>query len=281
VELLVVIAIIAILIALLVPAVQKVREASNRATCTNNLKQIGLALLNYHDTYHRFPCSNTSGPGKRHSWVPFVLPYLEQVPLYKRYNFAKNWFTPSNAKAAAVHLEVFQCPSVPSGNRSDSTIIPNGACGDYNSTKGVSPDLVSIGLVPATDLRGVMVKNETTRLADVTDGASNTIMVVEDAGRPFLYNNGQLVPGYAAGGPWADELGPFYLNGGAGDGSVPAGSCPMNCTNDREIYSFHGGGAHAQFADGSVHFIASSISIRNLAALITRSGGEPISEGDF
>jgi prepilin-type N-terminal cleavage/methylation domain-containing protein/prepilin-type processing-associated H-X9-DG protein len=281
VELLVVIAIIGVLIGLLMPAVQKVREAASRMSCTNNLKQIGLALHQYHDSRGYFPSSSTSGPGKRHSWVPFILAYLEQENLRKRYNFDKNWFTPGNAKAVASQLKVFQCPSVPLQNRVDSTFTPNAACVDYNATKGVSPDLVLLGLVRPTDLRGVMVKNETTRITDITDGTSNTIMVAEDAGRPLLYNSGILVPGYTGGGPWADEFGPFYINGSTAGGSILAGPCPINCTNDKEIYSFHTGGANVQFADGSVQFIRSSISISTLAALVTRSGGETVSSMDY
>jgi len=281
VELLVVIAIIGVLIGLLVPAVQKIREAASRMSCSNNLKQIGLALHNHHDAKGFFPPSSTSGPGKRHSWIPFTLPYFEQDPLYKRYNFNKNWFTPGN-KAVASKLRIFQCPSVPVQDRVDSTFTLKASCVDYNATKGVSPDLVRIGMAPATDLRGVMVKNETTRIAQITDGTSSTIMVVEDAGRPLLYHAGKLVPGgYAAGGPWADEFGPFYLNGSSADGAVTPGSCAMNCTNDREIYSFHSQGANALFADGSVQFIKNYITIRVLAALITRSGGEVVSSADI
>jgi prepilin-type N-terminal cleavage/methylation domain-containing protein/prepilin-type processing-associated H-X9-DG protein len=281
IELLVVIAIIGILIALLLPAVQKVREAASRTSCTNNLKQIGLALHNYHDTNRNFPPSSTSKPSKRHSWVAFVLPYFEQDPLYKRYNFAKNWYAPSNSKAVASQLTIFQCPSTPTTNRVDSTFTPNAACVDYNATRGVSPDLVRVGLVPSTDLKGVLTKNKGTRMGQITDGTSNTIIVAENAGRPLLYNAGNQVPGYVVGGPWADETGPFYLNGSSADGTVTPGPCPMNCTNDKEVYSFHPDGANVLFADGSVHFIRSSITIANMAALITRSGGELISATDF
>jgi prepilin-type processing-associated H-X9-DG protein/prepilin-type N-terminal cleavage/methylation domain-containing protein len=282
VELLVVIAIIAVLIGLLVPAVQKVREAASRMSCTNNLKQIGLALHQHHDTKHYFPASSTSGAGKRHSWVPFILPYFEEEALQKQYNFNKNWFTPGNAKAVATQLIIFQCPSVPFPNRVDSTFTRKAACVDYNATKGVSPDLVLLGFIRPTDLRGVMVKNEYTRIAYIKDGTSHTIMVTEDAGRPLLYNAGKLVPGgYTPGGPWADEFGPFYLNGSTAGGTLIGGPCAMNCTNDKEIYSFHSGGANALFADGSVQFIQSSISISTMAALITRSGGETVSSMDY
>jgi prepilin-type N-terminal cleavage/methylation domain-containing protein/prepilin-type processing-associated H-X9-DG protein len=281
IELLVVIAIIGILIALLLPAVQKVREAAARTSCTNNLKQIGLALHDYHDARRQFPASNTNGPTKRHSWVTFILPYLEQDTLYKRYHFNKNWFAPSNNKTVRAPLAIFRCPSVPATNLVDSTFTPNAACGDYAATKGVSPQLVLIGLVPPTDLRGVMLKNVGTRMTQIRDGTSNTIMVAEDASRPLLYQRGNQVAGYAPGGPWSDTLGPFFLNGSSFDGTVTPGPCPMNCTNDREIYSFHDGGANVLLADGSVQFLRSSISIANLAALITRSGGEIISGADF
>jgi prepilin-type N-terminal cleavage/methylation domain-containing protein/prepilin-type processing-associated H-X9-DG protein len=281
IELLVVIAIIGILIALLLPAVQKVREAASRTSCTNNLKQIGLALHNYHDTNRRFPPSSTSKPAKRHAWIAFVLPYFEQETLQKRYNFAKNWYAASNNKAVRSQLTVFQCPSTPLANRVDSTYTPNAACVDYNATRGVSPDLVRVGLVSPTDLRGVLEKNKGTRMGQIKDGTSNTIIVAEDAGRPLLYNAGNQVPGYVFGGPWADELGSFYLNGSSADGTVRPGPCAINCSNDKEIFGFHPEGANVVFADGSVHFLRSSISIANMAALITRSGGELNNSTDY
>ena len=282
IELLVVIAIIAILIAFLVPAVQKVRAAASRAHCSNNLKQIGLALHSYHDAKRQFPPSDTSKKtGKQHSWVPFILPYLEQAPLARGYNFDRNWYSASNNKAVRTQLAIFQCPSAPA-NRTDSTITPNAACGDYAATKGVSSQLVQLGFIAPTNLRGVLVRNRGTRILEITDGTSNTILVAEDAGRPFLYLAGRSQPtGYAYGGPWADNLNAFYLNGSSSDGTVIPGPCPMNCTNDREIYSFHDSGANILFADGGVRYLHTSISIANLAALITRAGGETISGNDF
>jgi len=280
IELLVVIAIIGILIAMLLPAVQKIREAASRTQCANNLKQIGLALHNFHDARKFFPPASTTKP-KNHSWIPFILPYLEQAPLARQYNFAKQWYAKSNNKAVRSQLTIFQCPTTPTVNRVDSTFTNNAACVDYNATKGVSPDLVLIGLIPPGDLRGVMEKNIATRMLQIRDGTSNTIMVAEMAGRPNIYYGDIQVPGYNPGGPWADPLGPFFLNGSSPDGSIQPGPCPLNCTNEKEVYSFHREGANVAFADGSVHFIRRSISIVNMAALITRSGGETVSGTDF
>jgi prepilin-type N-terminal cleavage/methylation domain-containing protein/prepilin-type processing-associated H-X9-DG protein len=279
-ELLVVIAIIGVLVGMLLPAVQKVREAANRMSCANNLKQLGLALHLYHDSNNAFPAAALRGVPERQAWVPSVLPFLEQQPLSTSYQFSLAWFDPANQPAVVTPLKIFQCPSTPGGSRFDTFLPSQPACGDYNATTGVSAILVQVGLIPPTgDLRGVLVRNARTRIADVIDGTSTTILLAEDAGRPQLWNAGNLVPdGYIWGGGWADARGPFAVSGASTDGSIARGGpCGINCTNATEIYAFHPGGANAVFTDGSVRFLPASLNISILAALTTRAGGEVVS----
>ncbi len=280
-ELLVVIAIIAILIGLLLPAVQKVREAASRMKCTNNLKQLGLAMHNYHDRQGTFPPASINyGPDGTtpwpivHGWGPFILPDIEQQALYDLYRWDVAHFHPANNPVGATQLPIFQCPSA-EPNRY-ATMGPfayfgtRGACGDYAYTSGVDPAL-AIG-----DSRGVLTPAPTpTGFKDITDGTSNTILLTEDAGRPRLWQAGKAGPDQVvAGGPWTGFKNGITLRGSTPDGMMKPGPCAINCTNDREVYSFHTGGANAVFADGSVHFLKATIDIRILAGLITRAGGE-------
>jgi prepilin-type N-terminal cleavage/methylation domain-containing protein len=119
IEVLVVIAIIAILIGLLLPAVQKVRDAANRTQCMNNLRQLGLALHNFHEANQAFPASGwtKAGPGnpqgKYVGWRPLTLPYIEQENLQKLYDFNVNWWEGTNPTAAGVPVKTYQCPAAP------------------------------------------------------------------------------------------------------------------------------------------------------------------------
>src|SRR5579871_1612098 len=185
IELLVVIAIIGILIALLLPAVQKVREAANRMACQNNLKQVGLALHNYHDANGAFPAAKLTRPTTQ-SWVPYILPYLEQDNLFRQYRFDTNWDDPNTndqdpGGPNQAQLKVLLCPSAPVGRV--------GARGrgvmDYAATNQITRPNPFLSMVPASDPNwvGVLGLNVSRRITDVTDGSSNTIMVAEDAGK--------------------------------------------------------------------------------------------------
>jgi prepilin-type processing-associated H-X9-DG protein len=136
---------------------------------------------------------------------------------------------------------------------------------------------MGLGLVDrAANSEGVLTDNCLTRIADITDGTSQTILVTECAGRPNLWRAGHLVRGtYALGGAWVGGTLTFG-QGSTPDGATKPGPCAINCTNDREVYSFHRGGSNAVFADGSVHFLQAGMDIRIFAQLVTRAGGEVV-----
>jgi prepilin-type N-terminal cleavage/methylation domain-containing protein/prepilin-type processing-associated H-X9-DG protein len=305
IELLVAIAIIAVLIGLLLPAVMKVREAANRMSCSNKLKQLGLALHQYENYLGKFPPGQVIGPmpeagvpnAVSHGWGPFILGYIEENALAAEYRWDLQNTDPANQRVVITQLKVFQCPSAePNRYFYGGPFARYGgkaACGDYGPPWGVDAALVNLGLIDKSadcqyfvpgwpnsipDLwvyRGVLVPNQMTRVSDITDGTSNTIMLAEDAGRPQLWRAGSQISGQpdVAGGPWEAFFSGFIIRGSNPDGSFP-GPCAINCTNDRQVYSFHPGGANAAFADGSVHFLQKVMSIQVLAALVTRAGGE-------
>jgi len=309
IEILVVIAIIGILIGLLLPAVQKVRDAANRMNCSNNLKQIGLALQNYEGVHGHFP-PGAEGPLnpnfpqyaglKHHALGSHLLPYLEQSSLAAQYSRDVSWFDPPNQAVVNTPLRVWQCPSA-EANRIQQGPLPTvapppstpfagtAACGDYAGMGYVDAALELTGLIdPANGERdeqkhqdGAFAANRTRSVHEFPDGTSNTILVAECAGRPQLWRAGRKVPNaWLSGGPWASRN-LLWTRGASSDGSAFYGPCAINCTNDRAVYSFHPGGANVVFADGHVRFLKASIDIRVFARLVTRAGGEVVSDSDY
>jgi prepilin-type N-terminal cleavage/methylation domain-containing protein/prepilin-type processing-associated H-X9-DG protein len=304
IELLVVIAIIAVLIGLLLPAVQKVRAAAARAKCSNNLKQLGLAAHSYHGDHGKFPpgAEGPLGPLfpkyaalKHHGLGAYLLPYLEQPALASQYRWDASWFDPPNQPVVNAQLKVWQCPSARANRVQEGSLLTvapppevpfNGtaACGDYAGMGEVDAGLVRAGTVapPGGPLdergnyEGIFPINSARCLTDVLDGSSNTILIAECAGRPQLWQGRREVPEvWLTGGPWASRN-LLWCRGATPDGTAFFGNCAVNCTNDREVYSFHTGGANAVFADGSVHFLKEVIDIRVFAALVTHAGGEVV-----
>jgi prepilin-type processing-associated H-X9-DG protein/prepilin-type N-terminal cleavage/methylation domain-containing protein len=308
IELLVVIAIIAILIGLLLPAVQKVREAAARTQCQNNLKQIGLAAHNYHDTYQFFPASGwtkagTGNPaGKWHSWRSAILPYAEQDNLRRLFDLNFHWWEGANVDAASYPVKMYECPSVPTRVSITSAVAkpspPPGrpaltfakplAPTDYEAIQGVQHGSINPHLpAPLYDSGnrfGVMHRDSKNTMTAISDGTSNTIMVVECGARPLVYRgrtaNSALTNDQGIG--WVDNEGPFSLDGAPADGSAegcgPAGGCTkaLNARNDNEPYSFHSGGANMLFADGHVQFVRDAVPLVTFAALVTRAAGEVV-----
>lgn len=295
IELLVVIAIIAVLIGLLLPAVQKVREAANRMSCTNNLKQLCLGMHNYADAYGVFPPAAKTRddqglPAQLHGWGPFILPFIEQQNLANLYRWDKHWYEIENRPVITVPLKSMQCPSAPGGRVDSGTIMTvqwTAAISDYTPTTRIAQAAITAGHVPPTgDINGILITNTKPRFADITDGTTNTILLVEDAGRPQRYQRGKLdTRSTVPGGGWANRDNLIAPQGARLDTDgvnwVRLGTCAVNCINQDEVYAFHSGGANVGFADGHVQFLRDSVTLRILAALITRAGGEIVTASDF
>ncbi len=330
VELLVVIAIIGILVALLLPAVQAARAAAWRSSCRNNIRQLGLAVHNYVDSKKTFPSSvRPTGltPLPRIAGLTLLLPYFEEGTKFDLYDQTKNWSdATTNSKGARnkeivnTRIAILQCPSAPDPERLDgvpelSPWAPDtGAPSDYAPTIFVdrrlrpdpanpsSPanlvDEAATGSMPpgkGSPGLGILAYNLPSRIPDITDGLSKTIMYAESAGRPFLYRRGKLIGPFPEnrvnGGGWCRPASDMSIDGSSADGSTDVGPCAINCTNGMEMgtsfphpyyvtvgtsepYSFHPGGANIVMGDGSVRWINDSIDIRDFARLVTRNGAE-------
>src|SRR5262249_39219125 len=182
----------------------------------------------------------------------FLLPYLEQQPLLAQYRWDVDFFDPANQPAVATLVKVLQCPAaepnrVVDARQSNGAFVSGGkgACTDYSPVAGVSPILANLELIDRVgNYEGALPMNQTTRVAEITDGTSNTLLAAEDAGRPKLWRAGRYVPGpFPYGGPWASNANSVLISGASADGTTMGGPCGINCTNDRQPYSFHPGGA--------------------------------------
>lgn len=313
IELLVVIAIIAILIGLLLPAVQKVREAAARATCQNNLKQFGLAFHNYEGSRGKLPSTRINTPSSKfQSWTVLGLPFVEQDNVARQYILTQRWDSatggpPTNLAIAQTKLKLFTCPSTPDNRPAVPTTHANSAL--HGLTLGASDYMVPhqiraryyVGTntphpsnptaTPATsmgDLVGALENGRETPITSIIDGTSNTVMILEVAGRGTHYILGKqanpTVPTNEGFG-WADpDSASGSIDGSIRGGGVQntngiglgAGNCIVNCHNDSEPYAFHTGGMNVCLADGSVRFLRDSLSAATFGALITgRSGDLP------
>jgi len=274
IELLVVIAIIAILIGFLLPAVQRTRQAAGKITCLDNLRQLGLAFQNYHATENSLPPGTVTMP-QAHGWPLFLLPYLEQENLARQIPRTKAWDDPSIQPQVSKNLPIFICPNAPSGRISQYFNLTFGLC-DYTIIYDVDSGLIATGLLAPWngDPLGPIGTDRSSRYDDIKDGLSNTLLLGEVAGRPQFWNTMGNTGELTGLSGWAVPNAFINLDGALPDGSDIYGPCAVNCYNKHELYGFHDQSAAAMFCDGHTVFLRHGMSIKTLAAIVTKNGGE-------
>ena len=338
IELLVVISIIAILMALLLPAVQQAREAARRAQCKNNLKQLTLALHNYHDVHSIFPPAYVGSPtvtgtafgvsypdhnrnGQAgYAWGALILPQMDQAPLSNAFNFSLPCWTPAQANAATTKLAAFLCPSssgpadgfdvlrYTSGDNenpaSPAAMTPgvrfshshyvtmSGTQGPWGRPNAYSLDFTIPEPIPGVGnvvADGVFYRNSRIRIADVTDGTSNTVFLGEHSSSlsdktwvgviPFSATckkvNGQIIDDCDSGGAMVQA----HAGPDAHDHPQVIIHQPNHpARHPDQLHSEHAGGGHCAFGDGSIRFVSQFVDAFAWRDACTRNGGEPASE---
>lgn len=300
IELLVVIAIIAILIGLLLPAVQKVREAAARSTCQNNLKQMGLAVHNFQSTYGVFPPSRTRDLGL--TWAVLILPYMEQENLYKQFDLTKQYYQQptTNGDPRTKEVKTFFCPSYPrttkvstAGDAGSGTHTP-GSCADYNTISGNLERYTDPGISGWVNWRDGSGANGMSKRSPngtlmgefnfnhISDGTSNTFLIGEkhipvkwfglgmgtpsgDGGDGSVYNGDHEWHFCRVAGPsYPLAMSPTDTSGSAG-------------TNYHSMFgSYHSGVVQFVFCDASVRALTPGIPTATLALLSQRDDGQVI-----
>ncbi|MCM2374779.1 DUF1559 domain-containing protein [Aporhodopirellula aestuarii] len=312
VELLVVIAIIAVLVGLLIPAVQAAREAARRMQCSNHMRQMGLAIHNYHSAFRVLPRALWfETPPKSfngRSWPVTILPFMENQALFDQFDqnvVAVDQLSPRNVAVIQTVVTGYVCPSTPEDADSRRYTFDSSGMGlpftatniapiDYCPTTGVTGEYMRhAGIDGSIEREGALqVVSEVFggghdgNFAGILDGLSHTFMLGERTGGPTIFSAGtvdviatQNLVGVNGGG-WGDLVnGENWFQGSQREGLFwppEDGPCAINCTNARGFgfHSFHVGGSYFLLADGSVNLFTESIEPYLFASMITRRGGE-------
>jgi prepilin-type N-terminal cleavage/methylation domain-containing protein len=270
VELLVVVAIVGLLVSLLLPAVQQSREAARRAQCQNQLRQIGLGMLAYHDSATTFPpglvdrITGSNPQGKQLAWSVYLLPFIEETSVFQRFNLNASYRSIANRGAAGTIIAIYNCPST-TRLAADRTGFTTGDR-NHNGQWDPGDDLAftdyggNVGFTsPGKGFaNGVLLRETPIAIAQITDGTSHTILISEDTGR-----------GAAFDGQWANGENIFDETAPINNRALPESQWQYD-----EMWSDHPGGINALCCDGSVHFLFEDMDLDTLSALCTRASGE-------
>jgi prepilin-type N-terminal cleavage/methylation domain-containing protein/prepilin-type processing-associated H-X9-DG protein len=305
IELLVVISIIAVLIALLLPAVQAAREAARRAQCLNNLKQIGLALHNYHDAVGVFPPGYISAQapgsnpitggndtGSGWAWGSMILPQIEQDSLFHAINFSLSVTPAANSTVSVMRITTYLCPSdstpdvVPVRDATNSKTVDQVGTSNYVGVYGIG----EVGDAPGGGM-GMFYRNSRIAIRDVVDGTSQTLAIGERSHNlsyvtwtarsigGWLFKTSSFEGGTDKFAPdpeecWTQVLGPIGLEDGPRTPNHPM-------AHVEDFWSRHPGGVNFLFADGSIRFVKDGISPGVYQALATRAGQEVVGSDQY
>lgn len=313
VELLVVIAIIGVLIALLLPAVQQAREAARRIECNNKIKQLGLALHNYHDTYLKFPAGAQMGDGKSTSctvgtptpvrgipWTVAILPFLELTNLYDQVDMSAEFVCSNNEAPTSganknvwrTSVAAFQCPSFPAEAVDNNHTNYFGVMGGGNTGLG---NCQSSDAGRRFYINGILFQNSRTKFASIVDGSSNTFLVGEtryqllDGGRSDNHWLGWASTNRGGGSAVTGTLAAAQIQINACDGdchgdkydtTFGSGTIPGSLgqgIHQRTFGSFHPGGCIFLLGDGSAHFLSETMDLTTYQNLAIRDDGNVVS----
>lgn len=305
IELLVVIAIIATLVAILLPAVQQARESARRTQCKNHLKQIGLALHNYHDTYSRLPITQYElNTGSDYlilsTWTRSILPMLELGVITDGWNERQNFSVGQNAVLNKGTIPIYKCPSSPTepigtwnpdgqqltepaGVPYQGGICEYSAISNTQITAAVSPEYLLLSGTGMMDYD--KVKEVSKRFRDVLDGLSNTMMIGEICGGAQLYIANRVPDPTTTQRirfhNWAGQN-RISFRGFSADGVTQnGGKCLINCASSAggsNLYSFHSGGANVTLGDGSVRFLSQNMDFATTCRLAMCNDGQTVGE---
>ena len=293
IELLVVIAIIAILIGLLLPAVQKVREAASRMKCSNNAKQVGLALHNHHGALEKFPMGQRGNYVGNANWRVEILPYVEQDNLLAQVNRNDAYSSPVLTDRV---LSLWKCPSSSAPDTQPTSWVTwwtnnrhqvpafQGVMGAYPDPAGSAAAIYASNYGGWWSNNGMLLANQTTRIADCTDGTSNTILVAEQSGLVGKddFRNGYFTPWgsttidkpIAAMAPGADMWGMgLSCVAYANNSKTAAAGANTSYVGNSILNSFHTGGITVVMTDGSVRFLQDSVDFPTYQRLCARADG--------